>query len=223
MATSNSTSFSLPLDELLEEAVARAGGEPTLGGEARSARRRALNLLFTDLQNRGVLLHTLQQVAVSLSTSVGTVTVSSDTLDVLDMALRRSSVDHSLERISFTDYLQISNKTRTGRPTRYFVDRQRDAPIIYLWPLPENTTDQMVFWKVRFVQDAGALANDPDFPRRFWPTLVSGLAYFLARSRGIRFPLERLGILKTDYEEDLMRALGEDRDRTTFRIIPGYT
>ena len=221
MATSGTTNFSLPLDELLEQASLRVGGEPILGTEARVSRR-ALDLLFTDLQNRGILLHTLEQVLVTLTSAVATISCSTDTLDVLDAVVRRNNTDLMMVRMGYGEYLDIPRKTQQGRPTQFFVNRQRENPLIYVWPAPENSTDILVYWKMRFVQDAGKLSNDPDMPRRFFPALVAGLAYYLALNRGMQFPLDRLGILKAEYEEQLEHATYEDRERATLRIVPRY-
>lgn len=221
MATSGTTNFSLPLDELLEQASLRVGGEPTLGTEARVSRR-ALDLLFTDLQNRGILLHTLEQVLVTLTSAVATISCSTDTLDVLDAVVRRNNTDLMMVRMGYGEYLDIPRKTQQGRPTQFFVNRQRENPLIYVWPAPENSTDILVYWKMRFVQDAGKLSNDPDMPRRFFPALVAGLAYYLALNRGMQFPLDRLGILKAEYEEQLQHATEEDRERAPLRIVPRY-
>ena len=221
MATSGTTNFSLPLDELLEQASLRVGGEPTLGTEARVSRR-ALDLLFTDLQNRGILLHTLEQVLVTLTSAVATISCSTDTLDVLDTVVRRNNTDLMMVRMGYGEYLDIPRKTQQGRPTQFFVNRQRENPLIYVWPAPENSTDILVYWKMRFVQDAGKLSNDPDMPRRFFPALVAGLAYYLALNRGMQFPFDRLGMLKAEYEEQLEHATYEDRERATLRIVPRY-
>lgn len=221
MATSGTTNFSLPLDELLEQASLRVGGEPTLGTEARVSRR-ALDLLFTDLQNRGILLHTLEQVLVTLTSAVATISCSTDTLDVLDAVVRRNNTDLMMVRMGYGEYLDIPRKTQQGRPTQFFVNRQRENPLIYVWPAPENSTDILVYWKMRFVQDAGKLSNDPDMPRRFFPALVAGLAYYLALNRGMQFPFDRLGMLKAEYEEQLSHATDEDRERATLRIVPRY-
>jgi len=221
MATSGTTNFSLPLDELLEQASLRVGGEPTLGTEARVSRR-ALDLLFTDLQNRGILLHTLEQVLVTLTSAVATISCSTDTLDVLDAVVRRNNTDLMMVRMGYGEYLDIPRKEQQGRPTQYFVNRQREYPLIYVWPAPQNSTDILVYWKMRLVQDAGKLSNDPDMPRRFFPALVAGLAYYLALNRGMQFPTDRLGILKAEDEEQLQHATEEDRERAPLRIVPRY-
>ena len=55
MATSGTTSFALQVDEIIEEALLRIGGEPQVGKEVQSARR-SMNLIFRDWLNRGILL-----------------------------------------------------------------------------------------------------------------------------------------------------------------------
>jgi len=136
--------------------------------------------------------------------------------------VRRNNTDLMMVRMGYGEYLDIPRKTQQGRPTQYFVNRQREYPLIYVWPAPENSTDILVYWKMRFVQDAGKLSNDPDMPRRFFPALVAGLAYYLALNRGMQFPLDRLGILKAEYEEQLQHATEEDRERAPLRIVPRY-
>jgi hypothetical protein len=49
--------------------------------------------------------------------------------------------------------------------------------------------------------------------------LVSGLAYYLSLKRpGIS--AQRSQILKNHYEEQLLQAMEEDRERVSFRAVP---
>lgn len=223
MATSGTFSFTLPIDELLELAQDRVGGEPTLGNEARKARR-ALNLLFTDITNRGYPLHIIELVQSTLTSAVATVTCSTETYDVLDVVVRTSTsgTDLQMERLGFGEYLNLPNKTQAGRPTQFYVHRKRDVPIFYLWPVPDRSDYVLHYWRARFPEDVSKLAEDPDYPRRFFPALVAGLAYYLALGRGMAFPLDRLEKLKGEFEEQLMHAMEEDRERATFKIKPRY-
>jgi len=59
-------------------------------------------------------------------------------------------------------------------------------------------------------------------PRRFWPALVAGLAYYLGLNRGMQFPMDRLAMLKAEYEDQLQHATDEDRERAPLRIVPRY-
>jgi hypothetical protein len=53
-------------------------------------------------------------------------------------------------------------------------------------------------------------------PFRFYPALAAGLAYYIALKRAP----DRVQMLKTVYEEELTRAMDEDRDRASFRVAP---
>jgi hypothetical protein len=219
MATSGTYSFTLPVDELIDQAIPLAGGEPTKGQDVRYARR-ALQLLFIDLQNRGVRLHSVDRYDVTISTTA--TSLSPRIQDILDATVQTSGgSDLDVKRISFSDYIDIPRKGQSGRPTHFYVDRKINAPILYVWPVPTTATT-FSFYGVTKSQDVGALSNDIDFHQRYFPALVMGLAYQIALSRGARVPLERLQWLKSEFEQLLDAASGEDRERVTLRIRPSY-
>jgi hypothetical protein len=136
-------------------------------------------------------------------------------VDILEMVLRRDGTDYEVERISRGEYLTFPNKTAQGRPSQFYFDRQIQ-PVITLWQPPENSTDILVFYYVRRIQDADTLVNTTDMPFRFYPCMVAGLAYYLAMKRAP----ERLQILKAVYEEEFMRAAEEDEDRVPLKLQP---
>ena len=55
MATSNTTTFNLEIDEIIEDAYERCGVESRSGYDLKSARR-SLNILFSEWGNRGIHL-----------------------------------------------------------------------------------------------------------------------------------------------------------------------
>jgi len=221
MATSGTYNFNLDIDEVIQEATEMIGGEQTLGHTPQSARR-SLNLMLNDWQNRGILLWKTYTTAVTVSTSLGTYDLSSSTTDALQINLRRDSTDIELQRISFEEYLNIPNKTQTGRPTQFTVKRDLANPKIYVWPLPDNTTDTLQIEAIRQVEDVNKSADqNADSPVRFLPALTCGLSYYLSmKISGI--PMDRIAMLKANYEEKLARALDEDRERASLLIKPRY-
>jgi hypothetical protein len=62
--------------------------------------------------------------------------------------------DYAISRISRDEYLNIPTKTTQGRPTQYFVDRQI-TPVLKIWPLPDNSTDTILYDALTRVDDAG--------------------------------------------------------------------
>jgi len=214
MTTSGSRDFNLDVGEIIEEAYERCGLEVRTGYDARTARR-SLNLMFADWANRGLNLWTVNQGTITLTAGQAQQTLTSDVVDVLEIVLRRGNTDFTIQRISRGEYLTIPNKTTQGRPSQYYFDRQID-PVINLWSVPENSTDQLIYYFVRRIEDADTLVNTTDMPFRFFPCMVAGLAYYISMKRAP----ERAQLLKVVYEEEFQRAADEDEGRTPLKLQP---
>jgi hypothetical protein len=214
MTTSGSRDFNLDVGEIIEEAYERCGLEVRTGYDARTARR-SLNLMFAEWANRGLNLWTVTQTTQALTQGVSTYTLAPDVADILEMVLRRDGTDYEVERISRGEYLTFPNKTAQGRPSQFYFNRQID-PIITLWQPPENSTDILVFYYVRRLQDADTMVNTTDMPFRFYPCMVAGLSYYIAMKRAP----DRVQLLKAVYEEEFQRAAEEDRDRVPLKLVP---
>ena len=219
MSTSGTYDFSMDIDEVIQEAMEMIGGEPTLGHEPKSARR-SINLLLSDWQNRDIMLWTAETSVFTVSVSTTTYSLASSSIDVLEAVVNRDNIDIQLERISMQEYLKIPNKKQTGRPTQYAVRHERDNPVVYLWPLPENSTDQVKIELIRYMQDVNKSAvQTADISRKFLPCLSAGLAYYMSMKRP-NVDMNRIAMIKTEYEERLARALTEDRERASLFITP---
>lgn len=219
MSTSGTYNFSMDIDEVIQEAMEMIGGEHTLGHDPKSARR-SINLLLQDWQNRGILLWTTNTTVVDVSASVTAYALSSATVDTMEVVVNLSSTDIQLQRISMEEYLQIPRKSQTGRPTQYAIRRGRANPELYLWPIPDTEDYSLKIEKVRYMQDVNKSAGQiADVSRRFLPCLTAGLSYFMSMKRaGIGG--DRVQFIKQEYEERLARAMDEDRERSSIRIVP---
>ncbi len=223
MAVSGTYDFNLDIDEVIQEATEMIGCEQTLGHEAQSARR-SINLMLNDWQNRGVLLWSTYTTLVTVSTSVTTYDLSSSTTDALQINLRRDSTDIELQRLSFEEYLNVPNKSQKGKPTQYTIKRNLANPTVHVYPVPENTTDILLIEGIRQVQDVNKSAiQNADAPVRFLPALTCGLAYYLSMKRN-NVPMDRIAMLKVNYEEKLKNAMEEDKERASLYFKPkiGY-
>jgi hypothetical protein len=217
MATSGSRDFNLDVGEIIEEAYERCGLEVRTGYDARTARR-SLNLMFAEWANRGLNLWTVKQGTITLTAGQAQETLTDDVVDILEVTLRRSGTDYEVERISRGEYATLPNKTTQGRPSQFYFDRQID-PIINLWSVPENSTDQLIYYYVQRIEDADALVNTTDMPFRFYPCMVAGLAYYISMKRAP----ERIQLLKSVYEEEFQRAADEDEGRTPLKLQPSLS
>jgi hypothetical protein len=183
-----------------------------------------MNLLFQDWANRGLNLWTIDSATIPLVAGTATYVLPTDTVDLIDHVIRTGAgnvstqADLTITRISGSTFATLPNKLTTGRPIQIWVQRLL-VPQITVWPIPDTTTPyQLVYWRLRRIQDAGTGSNTQDVPFRFLPALVSGLAYYL--SMKVPGGLERMPMLKAQYDQDWSLATEEDRERATVRFVP---
>jgi hypothetical protein len=223
MATSGVANFNLDLSEIVEEAFERCGAELRTGYDLRTARR-SLNLMFADWANRGINMFTFEQGTINLVPGTATYNLPTDTVDLLEHVIRTGAgsastqADLTITRISVSTYATIPNKLQQARPIQIWIERL-DTPRVTLWPVPDNSqTYQLVYWRMRRIQNAGDGVNTMDMPFRFIPCMVAGLAYYLA----LKVPgaEQRLDVLKSQYDEAWTLASGEDQEKAALRFVP---
>ena len=214
MAVSGSKDFELDVSDYIEEAFERCGKEMRTGYDLKTAKR-SLNLLFSDWANRGLNQWTIQQVTTTLTQGVSDITVGADTIDILSIVVRRDNTDYGIQRLSRDDYINIPNKTQQSRSSQWFLDRLI-SPVLKLWPVPDNSTDKIIYNRLVRLDDADSATNTLQIPFRFYPALAAGLAYYIA----IKKAPDRIQLLKALYEEEMQRAMDEDRDRASFNVVP---
>jgi hypothetical protein len=224
MTTSGVTTFNLDLSEIVEEAFERCGAELRSGYDLRTARR-SMNLMFADWANRGVNLWTVEQGSITLVQGTATYNLPDYTVDLLEHVIRTGAgnvstqADLTITRISVSTYSSIPNKLTQARPIQVYINRQEDIPTVTLWPIPDGSQSySFVYWRLRRIQDAGDGVNTMDVPFRFLPCLVAGLAYYL--SMKIPGAMERMGVLKEQYDIAWGLAADEDRDKAAVRFVP---
>lgn len=214
MTTSGSKNFELDVSDYIEEAFERCGVEVRTGYDLKTAKR-SLNLLLADWANRGLNQWTIKQTTVTCVSGTASYNLDADTIDILSVVVRRDNTDYGIERLSRDEYLNIPDKTSTGRPSQFFLDRQI-TPVLKVWTTPENSTDQLIFDRLVRIDDADTFTNTMEVPFRFYPCLAAGLAYYIS----IKKAPNRTQFLKAIYEEEFERAMTEDRDRASFNVAP---
>ena len=139
--------------------------------------------------------------------------------DVLEASYRNSSsVDTPLTKINRSTYQALSNKSDTGQPTQYFVQRFIDKVTItlYLTPGTSEAGNYLNYYYVKRIQDVGDYTNATDVPYRFVPCMASGLAFYLSQ----KFNPQMTQQMKLLYEDELQRALQEDGSSSSSFITP---
>ena len=200
------------------------------GGHIKTARR-SLNIMFQEWSNRGLHYWEIANNNITLvngqavytmfrSTSDGTsdATAVYGVDDILEANYRNNNVDTPLTKINRSTYQGLSNKTSTGTPSQYFVQRFIDKITItlYLTPGASEAGKFLNYYYVKRIQDAGVYTNATDVPYRFVPCMVSGLAFYLCQ----KYQPQRCQEMKLYYEDELNRALTEDGSSTSSYITP---
>lgn len=231
--TSGTTTFdkTFAIDEIIEESYERLGMQGVSGNQLRSARR-SLNIMFQEWGNRGLHYWEVANNSLTLvnnqavytmyrATSDGTsdATAIYGVDDILEASYRNASnVDSPLTKINRSTYQALANKTSTGAPSQYFVQRFIDRVTItlYLTPGSSEAGNFINYYYVKRIQDVGGYTNATDVPFRFVPCMVSGLAFYLSQ----KFKPEMTQQMKLLYEDELNRALQEDGSSSSSYITP---
>jgi len=234
-STSETTEFNPQIDDIIEEAYERTGVGGTRTGYHLKSARRSLNIMFQEWGNRGVHLWKVKLAKVPLILGQAEYNFASDSAnfpsdisDVLEAFYRNNTdtanpQDISLTKIDRSTYSQTPNKLAKGTPSQYYVDR-KVSPSIFLYTTPSasvsSTTTpsnyQFCFYYVSKVQDVGSYTNTADVVNRFYPCMMSGLAYYLS----MKFSPERTMELERIYEGEMARALDADNQGTSSFISP---
>ena len=218
------------IDEIIEDAYERIGFQGVAGYQLRSARR-SLNIMFQEWANRGLhywevannnITLVADQAVYTMFRSTGDGTSDATAVygvdDVLEASYRASNIDTPLTKINRSTYQALSNKSSTGQPTQYFVQRFIDKVTItlYLTPGSSEAGNFLNYYYVKRIQDVGDYTNATDVPYRFVPCMVSGLAYYLSQ----KFNPQLVQQMKLLYEDELNRALQEDGSSSSSFITP---
>ena len=221
MAQSGTVAFRPDVEEIIAEAFERCGIDPqTQTGDRAVSARRSLNLLFSEWANRGINYWALSQNTLTLVNGQTTpYTLPVGTIDILDAVIRDSSgtdtSDQIINRVSISDYNQLPNKTSSGKPSQYMLDKQY-TPILYIWQIPDVSTYSLVYWSINQLEDVTASNQDADIPYRWNECICAGLASKLS----LKYAPDKFSILNEMYERGFAFAAATDNDGVSLRVQP---
>ena len=233
--TSETTEFNPQMDDIIEEAFERTGVLGTRTGYQLRSARRSLNIMFQEWGNRGVHLWKVKLAKIPLIEGQAEYSYATDSVNfpldfdsLLEAYYRNNSTttapqDIALTQISRSQYSQTPNKLTKGTPSQFYVERKLN-PSIFLYATPSSsvsstttpTSFQFCFYYLAKIQDAGSYNFTSDVINRFYPCMMSGLAYYLSQ----KYSPEMSGELERRYESEMLRALDADNQGTSTFISP---
>lgn len=221
MPVLTTSTFNLPIDEIIDLGIGRVTGERTNGYDATQAVK-LLSLVFQEMTVRGQNLWTVEYAVQALALSDRTYTLPETVIDIVNANLCDTDFvgnELTIPRWSRDSYAALVDKTTEGRPLAYYIDFQRDAPEIYLYPAPDKSTYEFRYWYIRKLYDVGRLDYNLDIPVRWLPAIISGLAYYFSRQNPKRTSAALREELRTGWETDFKFAAEADRDKSPLMIV----
>jgi hypothetical protein len=149
------------------------------------------------------------------------VRATSGTLSATDVYFGNTPTEIPIARLNRDDYTALPNKFFLGRPLQFWFDRQLNQPIMHLWPVPNAaaTTQQIVLWRHRYIQDVGTMTQELDVPQRWFDAIVALLASKLAEETP-EVDAQLMPILEAKAEKALAQAENEERDNSPIYWAP---
>ena len=211
----------------IDEAFEACGIDPAhLTNRHLASARRSIGFTFRDIENSGYNLrsYAIARETQALVSGDQAFQLPAGTIDVLDAVyVEGSTIRQPLARTDRYDHELIVNQSSSSRPSLYFITREIpaelsyisdttgdtwapggqtgssnyvDRPLLVLWPTVAATS-QLVYYRVRRIQDATSLAADIDVDRAWHPAVGAGLAAFLS----VKFAPDRAPNLWMLYEK----------------------
>lgn len=221
MATSGTYTFNPKVAECFDEAFERAGMDPAKV-EVRHivSAKRSLNLLLrSELAADQVNLWTVAEYTSTPVADANSLSLPTGAIDVLEATTRDSSgIEVPMEPISRSDWRAIAEKTQTGRPSQYWVDRSLGAKTLHFWQAMPATSYTLVMNVLYSIEDGGDLTNEAAVPDLWHDVICAGLAKRIAE----KFNPERADRLEMKFAQAHKLAKGSNRERASMVITPDY-
>lgn len=187
MTIGSTYDFEQSRDEIIRDALANLGvlapDESPSNGSMLIHGARALNRVVKSIDPDGMFLWRTIRRTFSTTASTASQSLAADVIAVDDPVsyLPASSTSRSiLTQMSRDDYMSIADRTVTGRPTMFWIERALTTATMYLWPVPDTTSDTIEYSAIIRSKDFDTGANTPDFPPEWTCCLVYGLTAELA-------------------------------------------
>lgn len=146
------------------------------------------------------------------SQSVTLTTAASYTLDpvrpirIHSVRLKRSGSETPMWDMTRSEYDELPRKDTQGTPTSYYYDRQREAAVLYIWPvLSAAAGETLEITYERELVDVTSLSDVIDLPAEWYDATVSNLAYRAALDYDR--PPQRVMMLKSEADMAKLDAM----------------
>ena len=145
-----------------------------------------------------------------------------------NMALRQvvfgsSPNEIPMARLNRDDYVNLPNKNFTNNyPLQYWFDRNIPQPAMYVWPVPQTISPQIIAWCHRQIQDVGELNGELEIPQRWYLAIQNMLAHQMAMELP-NVDTARIAYCENQAEKYWAMAEQEERDKSPIYFAPNIS
>lgn len=119
------------------------------------------------------------------------------------------------------EFMQIPNKTSTGKINQIFYAPTISSATIYVWPTPDSVADTLRFSYTKALEDFDSAGDNADFPTEWLYCITCNLAVAVAGTYGKKLEQENPYMI-----QEAQRSLAEmqlwDAGQGSTRIVPNY-
>jgi hypothetical protein len=180
-----------------------------------------MNFMQADWSASGVNLWQVDLQSVPLVQGQITYASSASTMFMLDAWISVQSGAATTDRLIFplsrSDYASLANKRMQGAPTSFWFDRLVN-PVIYLWPVPDQTGYYTLnYYRAIQLQDS-VLSNgtQPNIVYRYLDAYMSDLA----RRLSLVYAPERYQLLAQEAARARQTAISSDTENVPVKVWP---
>lgn len=228
MAIGTTDTWAQSRDEIIADALANVGalgpGQDATG-KTRDFCARALNRIVKALDGEGQFLWRMSRLTLTTTSGTSSHSLSALAFDVDAPMNYKAAADSTRTPIwpmSRDDYMALPDRTTSGRPSRYFLEKTlTGAGIVQitanLWPVPDTTGDTIEYPAALRAKDFNTGATNPDFPTSWTACLVYGLTSEIAPAFG---QPELAMQYRALYDAERNKMVGQDNERQNLIFVP---
>lgn len=222
MATSSAYSFDVQRDELVALALADVGA--IAPGETPTATMKThavqvLNMLVKSMDADGQYLWRITRRSATITAATASYSLAADVLDIDEPAnfmVSGETTRVTVRPMTRDQYMELADRTTTGSPVFYFLEKTLTAVTLYLYPVPvdSGTLEYAASLKARDM-DSGTVTSD--FPVKWARALRYGLAMDLCAPYR---KVDKIGAFKALFDQEKLKLLNDDTERGDIQIVP---
>lgn len=219
MATSGATSGLATAGEIIKLALELLGvveGPENVEGPNMEMGIRHLNWMLKSWQADGCNLYREFEDTAIITAADPDVALDPRVIEVFEARRVEGSQHIPLVQYSRDEYVLIPNKTQSGTPVAFWIDKGLSTVTLTVWPVPSSNTS-VKYTAARVIEDVTAHTQNVDVPQEWTEAIAYGLAARLAHMFGVTEKIPALAQSVTARAEDLYRRLkSADRAGSVF-------